>query len=293
MSVAGRITVAAASIMPRLSFRNASRLGRGLGSLAWALDKRHRRVAARNLAVAFPDLPDRQRRRLARGAFQQVGRTVTEMLWSTRLDEKTLPDVVSFEGKEHLDAALAGGRGALLTTAHFGNWELIGVALAHIGVPTSGIGRRVPDPMVEDVLYRLRTRTGAHVLHKDDAVRATLKALRNGEAVGILIDQNTLVPQACFVPFFDRLAATTRITAQLHLRTGAPIIMVFCVPDGPGYRFVIEPLRVELGDVSNEDKVERLTAAATARIESYVREFPQAWLWMHDRWRTRPEEDVG
>ena len=89
-------------------------------------------------------------------------------------------------------------------------------------------------------------------------------------------------------PFFDRLAATTRITAQLHLRTGAPIVMFFCVPEGDRYRFVIEPLEVEAGCADGDDAVEQLTAAATRQIERHIRRCPEAWLWIHDRWRTRP-----
>ncbi len=288
MSLAGVATRVAARLAPRLSFPLASGLGRSLGSLAWALDGRHRRVAMKNLAIAFPGMSEARRQQLARAAFQQVGRTAIEMLWSPSLDRETLAQVTVFEGKQHLDEALAAGKGVLLISAHFGNWELTGVALGHVEVRTNVIAREIDDPQIEALLHRLRTRTGARVIHKQDAVRAALRELRDGKIIAVLMDQNTLADQASFVPFFGKIAATTRITAQLHLRTGAPIIMGFCVPEGNRYRLVFEPLETAGAVVGDEDAVERLTAAATKHIEEQIRRCPEAWLWIHDRWRTRP-----
>jgi len=195
-----------------------------------------------------------------------------------------------FEGTEHVDAALEAGHGAILTTAHFGNWELMGVALAQIGRPIDVIARRIDDPGVDEVLHGLRTRTGSRVIYKDEAVRGALRTLREGNAIGVLIDQNTAPRQATFVPFFNRLAATTEIIAQLHVRTGAPIIMAFCIPHGDRYRFVFEPLAIDTGAAERDDAVQQITAAATLHIEQRVRDHPEAWLWVHDRWRTRPPE---
>ncbi len=288
MSIAGSFTRAAAALVPRLSFPLASSVGRGLGSLAWALDARHREVAMKNLRRAFPKLAESRRRQLARNAFQQAGRTTVEMLWSASLDDRTLEEITIFEGRDYLDAAIAGGRGALITSAHFGNWEFIGVILAQLGVPMNIIARRIDDPQVEEVMQRLRTRTGTRVIHKEDAIRASLRALRAGEVVGVLIDQNTLPSQASFVPFFGHPAATTRVSALLHLRTGAPVLMVFSVPEGDRYRFVIEPLDATGVSTDGDDAVEQLTAAMTVHIERYIRLCPEAWLWIHDRWRSRP-----
>ncbi len=288
MSIVGSFTRIAATVVPRLSFPVASSVGRSLGSLAWALDARHRAVAMKNLFLAFPKLTESHRRHLAQKSFQQVGRTAVEMLWSTALNDRTLGEIAVFEGREHLDTAIAEGHGVLITTAHFGNWELMGVALAHIGVPMNVIVRTIDDPQVESVLNRLRTRTGARVIHKDRGVRPALRALRAGEVVGVLVDQNTLPSQASFVPFFGKMAATTRVSAQLHVRSGAPVIMLFCVPEGERYRFVIEPLDTTGVSIQGTDKVEQLTAAMTTQIEHHIRLCPEAWLWIHDRWRSRP-----
>ena len=166
MSIAGSFTRAAAALAPRLSFPVASSVGRGLGSLAWALDARHREVAMKNLRRAFPKIAESRRRQLALKAFQQAGRTAVEMLWSPSLDDRTLEEIAVFEGREYLDDAIAGGRGVLITSAHFGNWEFIGVTLAHLGVPMNVVTRPIADPQVEEVLQRLRTRGGNRVIYK-------------------------------------------------------------------------------------------------------------------------------
>ena len=247
----------------------------------------------KNLRRAFPKLAESRRRQLARKAFQQAGRTAVEMLWSTSLDDRTLEEIAVFEGREYLDAAIAGGRGVVITSAHFGNWEFIGVTLAHLGVPMNVIARPIDDPQIEEVLQRLRTRAGSRVIYKENAVRASLRALRAGEVVAVLIDQNTLPSQASFVPFFGRTAATTRVSALLHLRTGAPVLMLFSVPEGDRYRFVIEPLDATGISTDADDAVEQLTAAMTAHIERHIRRCPDAWLWIHDRWRSRPPPTTG
>lgn len=289
MSVAGAVVRGAGRLAPALGFRGAGRLGAGLGMLAWAIDARHRRVALDNLRTAFPDWSEARRRGLVRAVFRQVGRTAFEILWSSRLDEDTAPATGPLEGSSELAAALEEGRGALLTSAHFGNWELLAMRLGLAGFRLNVITRRLEDPELEALLAGLRTRTGNRVIHKDEAVRESLKALDRGEVVAIVVDQNTLRSQATFVPFFGRPAATTRLLARLHLRTGAPVVPTFAMPrEGGGYRFLVEaPLpAVERDD---PDGVHRVTTLITRRIEERVRECPEAWLWIHDRWRTRPE----
>lgn len=257
--------------------------------LAWAADARHRTVALDNLRLAFPDWSEARRRRLVRAVFRQVGRTALEILWSSRLDEDTASLTGPLEGAHELSAALEGGRGALLTSAHFGNWELLAMRLGLAGFRLNVIARRLEDPQLEAILERLRARTGNRIIHKDRAVRESLKALDRGEVVAIAVDQNTLRSQATFVPFFGRLAATTRLLARLHLRTGAPVVPTFAMPRDPGgYRFIVEPPLAAVGR-DESDGVERVTAAITRRIEDRIRECPEAWLWIHDRWRTRPE----
>ncbi|HJO02589.1 MAG TPA: lysophospholipid acyltransferase family protein, partial [Acidobacteriota bacterium] len=174
-----------------------------------------------------------------------------------------------------------------LVSAHYGNWELVGVALAKMGVPLVSIARPLDDRRLDRLVTQLRSCTGARVLPKRNAFRPALRALREGCALAILADQNTLPPEAVFVPYFDRLAATTPAVAQFHLRSGAPILPVFGMPSGDHYRLAIDP-PIETPASTHAEPVLKITTSITARIEHYVRACPEAWLWMHDRWRERP-----
>lgn len=287
MSAPGLMTRAVMRTLPHTGFATAGKIGSGFGRLAGMLDGRHRQVADRNLALAFPEATTAERKALSRAAFAQAGRTIFEMLWSGQLTHDDIHEVGVVEGYSNMEAALQQGNGALMASGHFGNWELMGVVFGLVGMPLQVIARRLADPDLEKALFTLRTRTGNKVISKEGAVRGALRALRQGDVVAVMIDQNTIPSQATFAPFFGKLAATSRLLAQLHQRTGAPIVPTFAVPDGRRYRFVIEPA-LELGELPAEGALELVTAAATARLEEHVREHPEAWLWIHDRWRTRP-----
>jgi len=277
-----------ASSAQRGDFATAGRRGASLGRLLYRLDRRHRKVALKNLATAFPGRDQQWREHVARSSFAQAGRTIMELLWSPNF--KTLDDpteVVRFESLDNLRAVLDQGKGAIVATAHAGNWEITGIAAAHYGIPLISLARTLDDPALDARLVDLRTRTGQQVLPKQNALRPTMRALRAGKAVALLTDQNTLRREAVFVPYFGRLAATTPAAAHLHLRTGAPILNAFSIPEDGGYRVIIEP-PMAIPDCSGDEAVTAITAAVTARIEHYVRAHPEAWLWMHDRWRERP-----
>ncbi len=319
MSLASLLVGALAWQPPRWSLGRAAARGRRLGAVIHLLDRRHRSVAEKNLERAFPNRSAAWHRDTARAAFEQMGRTITELLWSPALKSVPLESAVSHSGLEHLEGALRNNRGALIVSAHFGNWELMALALGRLGVPLTAIARPLDDAALEARLHALRTATGNEVLGKRDGVHSALRALRKGRAVVVLNDQNTLRQQAVFVPFFGRLAATTPLVAALHLRTGAPIVPAFMIPESDSYRLHIEPpldgIEPPTGDqpaaaeqpadadsscppCPGDDDRRRLTAAITSRIEKHVRTHPQAWMWMHDRWRTRPLEasplpDIG
>jgi len=288
MSLASFIVDRVASRAQRWDFITAGRRGASLGRLLYRLDGRHREVALKNLSAAFPEHDERWHDDVARRSFAQAGRTIMELLWSPNLTTLADPTtVVRFESLDNLRQALAGGKGAIVATAHAGNWEITGIAAAHYGIPLISLARTLDDDALDARLTALRTRTGQRVLHKQNALRPTLRALRAGNAVALLTDQNTLRREAVFVPYFGRLAATTPAAAQLHLRTGAPILNAFSIPEQGGYRVIIEP-PMAIPENSPNDLVRAITAAVTARTEHYVRAHPEAWLWMHDRWRERP-----
>lgn len=288
MSLASFIVDRIGARAQRWDFATAGRRGARLGRILYHVDARHRAVADKNLKVAFPRQDRDWRQRVALASFAQAGRTIMELLWSPNL--ATVADTsefVAFESLDNLRDALAGGRGAIVATAHGGNWEITGIAAAREGIPLISLARTLDDPALDARLVDLRTRTGQQILPKQKALRPTMRALRAGNAVALLTDQNTLRREAVFVPYFGKLAATTPAAAHLHLRTGAPILNAFSFPENGRYRVVLEP-PMQIPDSGNEDPVVAITAAVTARIEHYVRAHPEAWLWMHDRWRERP-----
>ena len=275
----------------RWDYEHAVHRGRQIGRLGYRLDGRHRRVALANLAQAFPDSTPAWRDDTARRSFEQAGRTAVELLWSPNLfRDHRYRELVRIEGVERLREQLARDTGAILAAAHFGNWELLGLLAPVEGVPLVSLARPLDDADLDARLTALRTATGQRILSKHRALRPTLRALRRGQAVGILGDQNTVRREAVFVPYFGKLAATNPAVAHLHRRTGAPIFPVFAIPEEHGYRVLIEP-PLEVPDARAGDGVEAITAAVVARLEHHVRACPHAWLWMHDRWRERPVDE--
>jgi len=264
-------------------------LGRGLGFLAYALDGRHRRLALSNLRTAFGDgMTGRARSRTARASFLHFGATLFDIFKLAGRGHAEVASRISVEGAENLRAALRQGKGALLFTAHFGNWEVGSVPIARMG-RLSVVARPLDNARLERELLAVRSRLGAEIIYKSWATRPILHALRRNEMVAILIDQNVLRDQAVFVDFFGKPAATTPALATFHLRTGAPLLPVFCVPGPPrGYRLKIHPpLRIRPeGDFGRD--VLKITQVCTKIIEGEIRERPGLWLWFHNRWKSRP-----
>ncbi len=185
----------------------------------------------------------------------------------------------------------AAGR-VFVLTAHLGNWELLSLASRLTGIPASIVVRPLDAPVLDRVARKLRRATGVDIIDKREAVRPILKALRAGQMVAILLDQNATRRESVFVPFFARPTSTSRSIALLALRTGTPIVPLFIrrEPDGSHRitcRAPIEPPR----DLSGDEAVVELTARGTRAIEAAIRETPDQWLWMHGRWRTRPPRE--
>ncbi len=288
MTILSRLVEAVGGRVTGWDLPTAAARGMSLGRLAYRLDRRHRQVALSNLRRAFPDRDDAWHVRTTRGSFEQMGRTALELLWSPQLVNRPVEEIIrTDDNMAYFNEVLEAGNGAIIATAHFGNWELMGVALAKLGVPLISIARPLDDAGLDRLVTKLRTCTGARVLPKRNAFRPALRELRSGSVLAILVDQNTLPPDAVFVPYFDRLAATTPAVAQLHLRSGAPIFPMFAVPCDDHYRLAIDSPITD-ARVAQDEAILEITAAITASIERHVRARPEAWLWMHDRWRRRP-----
>jgi KDO2-lipid IV(A) lauroyltransferase len=264
------------------------------GELVFRLDRKHSRLALANLEVAFGSAtgPD-ARRRIARDSFRHFGRVMADTLKWTRLRASRRAKLLKVDGEEHILRALRGGRGGLIFSAHFGNWEVAAEAVAALA-PLSVVARPLDNPLIEAELARFRKRLGTRIISKFQAVKPILKALRQNELVAILIDQNVLRSQAVFVDFFGRSAATTPGLASFHLRTRAPLVPVFCFP-APRSAYLVkvgEPLTFEPGGEYDRD-VLKITQACTKMIETEIRQNPGLWFWFHNRWKTRPGIETG
>ena len=288
-----RLEAAAAALVSGLLAwlprRPALALGSGLGRLWAALDPRHVAIAADNLQRAFPEWEAARTRRTAREVYRHFARILIDLLWLQRRDRETILSLVSVEGREHLEAAMAEGRGGMLVTAHFGNWELHGLAHAWLFAPIAVVARPLDNPSLDRRLCALRARPGNQVIPKRRALASMLRTLRQGGGVAVLIDQNVQEKDGIFVEFFGRPAATTTVAAALAIKTGSALLPSRAImqPDGR-YRLVYEPALRWLPSGDRNRDIAELTQRLTSVIEAWVREAPEQWLWIHRRWKTQP-----
>jgi KDO2-lipid IV(A) lauroyltransferase len=263
-------------------------LGALVGRVLYAVDGTHRRIAQRNLAVAFPVRPEAERRAIARDTFAHFGRVALALLEFSKLSEGEMLSRVEFEGEDRARSAYEHGRGVLFFTGHFGFWELQAIVHALKIRPVGVLARPLDNPALNDLLERIRQRTGNTVIYRKGTMRRVLRMLEAGQGVAVLIDQHIQSRDAVWVDFFDRPAATTSIVAALALRTGAPVLPVFTLPLGGGrYRMIYEH-PIEPPAAGAENAVRELTQRCTDVLEMYVRRHPELWLWMHRRWREAP-----
>jgi len=275
------------ALLPR---RAGLAIGRGIGRAFAILSSRHRRVAIENLARAFgPSLPPEARGRIAGSAFAHLGMLCADAAYLPRLLRAPTERLAVYEGVEHLRAAAAEGRGVLVFSGHFGHWELIALLQPRLGVPFSMVVRPLNNRWLDGHLARLRARAGNRLIPKRDAARGVLRALREGGAVALLIDQNGRGDGGVFVDYFGVPASTTPALATFALKTGAPIVPVFSWPLADGrVKIAYGPPVTSRRTESLPEDIRTLTQACTARIEDEVRRRPELWFWMHNRWRTRP-----
>jgi len=270
-----------------------------LGSLAARLlDRaipRLRRIARQNLRLAFPELDARDREAIIDGVFQNIGRLLLAVARFPSLSPANLNQWISYEGLENYQAAKQAGHGVLVATAHLGNWELSAFSHALMTEPMNVMVRPLDNPLIDTLLESRRTLSGNRLIFKKDAARSVLRALKNNEAVGILIDQNTSASEGVFVNFFGVPACTASGLARIALRTDAAVVPGFTIWDPVlrKYRLRFDPAvnLVRTGD--DEKDIVTNTQVFTKITEDYVRRYPDQWLWVHRRWKTRPPGEAG
>ncbi|HEY0554716.1 MAG TPA: lysophospholipid acyltransferase family protein [Thermoanaerobaculia bacterium] len=271
-----------------LPHAGARAFGRGIGALGHALDRRHREVALRNMALALPETTEAERRRLVRECFRHFGAALCDAISATRFGPLDFCHRFTLEGWEHLDEAERLGKGLFLLTAHLGLWELSPPLIGLTRGPMSFVVRPADNPFLDRELRSMRERFGNTVIPKHGAARRMLEVMRGHGRLGILIDQRVQEREGIAVPFFGRPALTSPILARLSLRTGAPVVPLTVYPEPGGrYRVVVrEPVFPPQGERGDE-AVAALTRRYLEVAEADIREHPALWLWMHRRWDER------
>jgi KDO2-lipid IV(A) lauroyltransferase len=269
----------------------ACRAAEIVAALGFALARRQRRTGMRNLQLALPQLSGAERRRILRASFSSLARQLVEFSHFPDLDKDNIAGHVVYDGLPHYLDAVSRGKGVIFLTAHFGAWELSAFAHSIYGYPLKFVVREIDNPRVEKLVARYRSLAGNTAISKKDASRGLLQALRNNETVGILIDQNTSRDECVFADFFGIPAATTPVTATLALRTGAAVVPGVLIWDAAlgKHRLRFDPAipLIETGDKTRD--IMENTRAYNAVLEGYIRQYPEQWLWIHRRWKTRPE----
>ncbi|HZQ18631.1 MAG TPA: lysophospholipid acyltransferase family protein [Terriglobales bacterium] len=268
-------------------------LARAAGiSIAWAvyfLHRKLRRVGMRNLELAFPEKTRLERKKILRGVFTSLGRQVAEVCLFPKYTRENVSKVVVYEGFENFERALARGKGVLFLTGHLGAWELSAFAHSLYGYPLNIVMRPLDNPYLNRLAREYRTMHGNKTVDKDFA-RGLIAAMRKGETVGVLMDTNMIATQGVFVDFFGISACTASGVARVALKTDAAVVPGFTIWDPvlQKYRLRFDPA-VELIRTGNtEFDVIANTAKFTNVIEDYIRHYPNQWLWVHRRWKTRP-----
>lgn len=281
-----------------LSRRAGRALGDLLGGLWRIVDSRHRSAADENVARAFPSLSSVERDDLVRDVFRHLGRTAIEFVSLSSYNAASLgryiEDRVRFEGLEIVRPFLDRKQGGFILTAHCGNWELLGLALASAGLPMTIVARPLDSPALNRWVDGIRRKLGSRVVGKKRVLRPILEDVGAGRWIGILLDQNVAREEGVFVPFFGVPACTTKGLALMAIKTGAPVVPTFIHREDDGTHLVVfhPPIgNIPAGD--REESVRLLTAAYTEKIEKEVSAHPDQWFWVHRRWKTRPDSRNG
>lgn len=294
-SLAHRLEFAAFRLVVKalssLGWRRASRFGAMVGALGYRPFGIRRNVVQRQIAAAFPELDEAERRRIARGAYENLGRVALETAILSAQGAAALDQMFErVEGWEHAEAALAQGKGMIVVAGHLSNWEIAGAYIGRLAGSMDAVARRMGNPLFERYLTESRARLGVTVVPDSEAVRRVPRVLREGRTVGFLFDQGVKGLASTFVPFFGRPAKTPRGPAVFAIRYGAPVIFAAPIRQ-PGGRYLLHLEAVPVEETGDRERdVDLLMARCTEALERCVRRAPEQYFWHHRRWRRQPKD---
>ncbi|MCB1042388.1 MAG: lysophospholipid acyltransferase family protein [Acidobacteria bacterium] len=264
-------------------------MGSSLGWFAYALSRKHRRIARINLDLVFGEqLTPRQKTQIIQRTYRHFAHALLETLTLYRLNSNNFERTAKSHNQGVFEQALAKGHGAILCTAHYGNWEIMNAVLGLQKVPMSVMARPIDNPLVHVHLERIRGATGNRIIYKHKSVRKILAALAENRVVGIVNDQNVHDRNRIMIPFFGHMAATTPTPAAIAYKTGAPIITGYSVPNGDGtYELRYHPELIEANPNADKlEEIDRISRLLNERLEAQIRDVPHPWFWVHKRFKT-------
>jgi KDO2-lipid IV(A) lauroyltransferase len=277
------------------------RSARGLGALLYEVDKKHRQRALENLRASFPEKPQRELEHIARTSMEHFFALIMDVLFTTRLiNVESWHRYVHFEPSSVASLKLMlRGRGVIMLTGHYGNWEVLGYTLATLGFEIHGIARPIDNPYIDSWLLGVREKRGQIILSKRGVTTTALDVLQKRGILGFIADQNA-GPKGLFVPFFGRMASTYKSIGLMALQHNTPIVVGYARRRGEGFEYdigvqdIIDP--EDWRNFPREtyrDELHYITARYTKGIEDFVRADPTQYLWIHRRWKTRPKDEVA
>lgn len=259
-----------------------------IGSLAFYAARKYAKVTLENLRSVFGgEKTEDEIQRIARGVFRNIARNAVELVRFPKITKENIDSILTIEGKDILDRGYSKGKGIVLVTGHIGNWEIMAIALRIKGCPGVAVGKRIYFHKYDEYLNSLRRHHDVHIVYRDESPRKILKLLKSNNLVGIVADQDVDSVEGVFVNFLGRKAYTPAGPAVLAKATGAPLIPVVMIRDGRRHRLIVnEP--IELADTGNKEAdMVTNTQRWSDVLESYIRKYPDQWVWMHRRWKTK------
>ena len=276
-----------ATFISSIPYKHISRIGRVLGILVYFIDVRHQRIVRRNLKFVYPEWSTERVKRKSKRVFQNLGVTILEICQMICFSRDDIIDKVKIRGEEHLLNAMHNDKGAILISAHLGNWEIgLLYLVLHSNLPIVSVVRRLRNNLVNRWIHRLRTRFGNRIIDKDDALPEMVRVLRQGKILGIMIDQGTKSSLGVKITFFGKYITATPAAALLAMRCKSPVIPIFCNRNDDGMLSInIEPPLILKKTDDLRTDLRTNTQIMTDAIEKAIRRYPEQWFWVHKRWR--------
>ncbi|MCK4835266.1 MAG: lysophospholipid acyltransferase family protein, partial [Candidatus Aminicenantes bacterium] len=264
------------------------------GFLFKYLSPRHGKIVTRNLKIAFPEKKDQDIEQLKEKIYHHFSTIFTQViyLYVKKKPEKILPEI-TIHNQEILENILKRGKGVILFSAHFGNWELVPFIISRqLNRKTHNIARKMDNPLIEEKVKAFRDFMGSRIIYKKGSIKTILKELNNNQIIGMIIDQNTLPEEGVSVDFFSRKVCAIPSVSLLHLKRQVPILPVFIhyEPDKIVFE-IMDEIDFQPSGHFEQDLI-KLTQYCNRIIENKIREFPEQWFWFHQRWKNQPEGEI-